>query len=256
MGLEPRSLVHPGIWTGAAIHVDGVAGADANSGLGAADGDFSAAKKTIHAAFTAGNATGGALPGDREAGQFSNSAFTSSGAVEPNQPCAIIGWGGRVDYRAGAWTQSWGLVSGTTYVATITSVMRVFCSDLLTPEGLYTELALAPDLATCIASAGTWFKDGADGIHVNIGRAPGPTDIAVIRGFHGARFLTLPMTSTLKTSTARAGSAGRCTATRSPPEHRRGELLLPLFLALDLGTSPARCRPDQAHRRACGILRL
>jgi hypothetical protein len=60
---------------------------------------------------------------------------------------AVIGWNGRVDYSAGAWTQSWALLSGTTYVATITSVMRVYRTDLLTPEGLYIELGLAADLA-------------------------------------------------------------------------------------------------------------
>ncbi len=32
VGIDPRSLVHPGIWTEAAIHVDGIAGADGNSG--------------------------------------------------------------------------------------------------------------------------------------------------------------------------------------------------------------------------------
>ncbi len=58
MGVDPRSLVHKRIWAGAAIHFDGVIGVDANSGLGSADGDFSAAKKTIYAAFEAGNATG------------------------------------------------------------------------------------------------------------------------------------------------------------------------------------------------------
>ncbi len=74
----------------------------------------------------------------------------------------------------GAWTQSWALLSGTTFVATITSVMRVFRTDVMTPEGLYTELAIAPDLAACLATPGTWFKDGADGIHVNIARCQGP----------------------------------------------------------------------------------
>jgi len=44
VGIDPRSLVHPGNWTGAAMHVDGVAGAGANIGLGAADGDFTASK--------------------------------------------------------------------------------------------------------------------------------------------------------------------------------------------------------------------
>jgi len=57
------------------------------------------------------------------------------------------------------------------------------------PEGLYTELVLAPDLVTCSSAPSTWFRNGADGIHLNVGKAPGPSDIAVIRGFHGALFL-------------------------------------------------------------------
>ena len=188
--LDPRSLVAPGIWTGTAIHVDPVAGNDTNTGFGVPDGTFTQAKRTIHAAFTAGNATGAPYRVIVKSGQFSGSAFTSNGTVEPNRPCAIIGWDGPVRYRAGNWTQAWTLDQGTTYTATVTSVMRIFRTDLLTPEGLFTELTLAPDLATCRATPGTWFKAAADLLHVNIGKAPATTDIAPIRAFHGARFLT------------------------------------------------------------------
>jgi hypothetical protein len=188
--LNPRSLVNPAIWTGTAIHVDAVAGNDANSGLGVPDGTFALAKKSIHAAFSAGNATGAPYRVIVKAGQFAGSAFTSNGAVEPNQPCAIIGWDGPVRYRAGNWTQAWVLDQGTTYTATVTSVMRVFRTDVLTAEGLFSELVLAADLAACRATVGTWFKAAGDVLHVNIGKAPGTADIAPIRAFHGARFLT------------------------------------------------------------------
>jgi hypothetical protein len=189
-GLEPRSLVSPAIWSGAAIHVDAVLGNDSNSGLGSPDGTFTQAKKSIHAAITAGNATGAAYRIIVRTGQFAGSAFTSNGTVEPNRPCAIIGWDGPVRYRAGNWSQAWALDQGTTYTATVTSVMRVFRTDVATPEGLYTELTQAADLASCRATVGTWFKAAGDVLHVNIGKAPSTTDIAPIRAFHGARFLT------------------------------------------------------------------
>jgi hypothetical protein len=188
--LTPRAVVTPAIWTGAAIHVDGVAGMDTNSGLGAADGDFTAAKRTIHAAFTAGNATGAPYRVIIKPGTFENTSFTNNGLVEPSQPLAIIGWNGRVDYRAGPRTQSWTLDQGTTYVATITSVLRVFRTDLLTPEGLYTELVSVADQATCRSTVGSFFKGAADAIHVNIGKVPSTTDVVPIRAFHGARFMT------------------------------------------------------------------
>ncbi len=188
--LVPRALVDPAIWTGAGIHVDGVAGNDANSGLGSPDGTFTQAKRTIQAAFTAGNATGAAYRVIVKAGQYAGTAFTSNGAVEPTRPCAIIGWGGPARYRAGNWTQAWTLDQGTTYTATVTSVMRVFRCDLLTPEGLYSELTLAPDVATCRSTSGTWFKATGDVIHVNVGKVPSATDIFPVRAFHGARFLT------------------------------------------------------------------
>jgi hypothetical protein len=185
----PRDLVDPGIWTGPAIHVDGVAGADANSGLGAADGDFSVAKRTIFAAFTAGNATGAPYRVLIKPGTFENSAFTNNGTVEPNQHVAIIGWNGRAEYRSGPRTAVWTLDSGTTYSTPVTSLMRIFRADLRTPEGLYTELAQVADLATCRSTAGSCFKDTAT-CWVNIGRAPSTTDIVLIRSFHGARFMT------------------------------------------------------------------
>lgn len=186
--LTPRDLVSAAIWSGAAIHVDGEAGDDANSGIGASDGDFSVAKRTIHAAFVAGNATGAAYRVNVKPGQYEESAFTRNGNDEPDQPVAIIGWGGAVHYRTGPHVVTW-TPAGGSYSAPVSSVKRAFRTDLLTAEGQYTELAAAADLATCQATPGTWFDDSGT-VHVNIGTEPGATDIALIRSFHGARFLT------------------------------------------------------------------
>jgi len=97
-GIEPRDLVDPGIWNGAALHVDGAAGDDGNSGLGAEDGDFANVKRTIHAAFVAGNATGAAYRVLVMAGEYAEGAFTRNGNDEPNQLVAVIGWGGALRY--------------------------------------------------------------------------------------------------------------------------------------------------------------
>ena len=188
VGLQPRDLVDPAIWSGPAFHVDGVAGDDANSGLGAQDGDFSAAKRTIHAAFVAGNATGAAYRVLVQAGTYSESAFTRNGNDEPSQPVAIIGWGGPVRYRTGPFSVAWSDAGGT-FSAGVSSVKRAFRTDVLTPEGLYTELVEVPDVATCAATPDSWVDD-AGTVHVNIGGAPGAEDIALMRSFHGARFLT------------------------------------------------------------------
>jgi len=190
VSLTPRNLVNPAIWTGAAIHVDPVSGADGNSGLGAADGDFTNAKRNIHAAITAGNATGAPYRVILKPGTYENSSFSNNGTVEPNRPLAILAHGGRANYRAGPRSQAWTLDTGTTYNATITAVTRLFRADVLTAEGLYTELVPAVDLASCRATPGTWFKGAADLISVNLGKVITSTDVVIIRAFHGARFLT------------------------------------------------------------------
>lgn len=187
-GIEPRDLVDPGIWNGAALHVDGAAGDDGNSGLGAEDGDFANAKRTIHAAFVAGNATGAAYRVLVKAGEYAEGAITRNGNDEPNQPVAVIGWGGALRYRAGPFSVAWSDAGGT-FTANESSVRRVFRCDMLTEEGLYTELNEVADVASCAATVNTWVHDGAL-LHVNVGGAPGAEDIAVIRSFHGARFMT------------------------------------------------------------------
>ena len=113
--------------------------------------------------------------------------FTKNGQVEPSQPVAILGWGGAVRYRTGPNETAWSDAGGT-YSSGISSLNRLYRTDVLTANGLYTELVLAADLATCQANLNTWYKLGST-VHVNIGRAPGSRDIAAIRNFNGARFL-------------------------------------------------------------------
>ena len=184
----PRDLVDPGIWTGAAFHVDGISGDDANSGLGAMDGDFSAAKRSIHAAFTAGNATLAPYRVIVKPGNYEESAFTRNGNDEPDQPVAVLGWDGPVQYRTGPYSVSWAN-AGATYSAAISSAKRVFRTDQMDAQGLYAELSQAVDLTTCQSTNNCWFDDSGT-VHVNFGQVPNSSDIAVIRNFHGARFMT------------------------------------------------------------------
>jgi hypothetical protein len=186
--IEPRDLVDPAIWNGPAMHVDGANGNDSNSGLGAADGDFSAAKKSIHAAFAAGNATGGAYRVIVQPGEFEGAAFTKNGQVEPAFPVAVLGWGGPVHYRTGPFEAVWSDAGGT-YSSGITSLNRVFRTDVLSVHGLYTELERVANSLACQSTLNSWCVDGPS-VHINIGKPPQPRDIAAIRNFNGARFLT------------------------------------------------------------------
>lgn len=187
-GDDPRALVHPGIWTGPAFHVDGQSGDDANTGTGGADGDFANAKRTIHAAFSAGNAAGEPYRVIVKPGQFEESAFTKNGQIEPAQPVAILGWNGPVQYRTGPFSITW-TDAGATFTTPMSAVRRVFRTDLLTPRGLFSELIQVADVATCQATPDSWCDDGGV-VHVNAAATPGPGDMALIRSFHGARFLT------------------------------------------------------------------
>ena len=184
--LSPRAIVDPAIWSGALFHV-APNGDDDNSGLGAITGDFGQAKRTIAAAFVAGNATNAPYRVLVKAGQYEGSAFTRNGNDEPTQPVAVLAHGGRVSYRTGPFAVSW-RAAGAIYAAAVSSVRRVFRTDMLTPEGHYIELSKVADVTVCAATLSSWAWDGSD-VHVNIGAAPGPSDIALIRSFHGARFM-------------------------------------------------------------------
>ena len=185
--LDPRALVDPEIWTGAAIHVDATTGNDDNSGLGAFDGDFNDPKRTIYGAFREGNLTGSAYRVIVKPGRYEESAFTRNGNDEPALPVAILGWQGDVQYRTGPFSVNWSDAGGT-FSAAVSSVKRAFRTGVQTPQGQYIELTKTPDLATCQATEGTWYLDGGT-THVNVGVEPSADGIALLRGFHGARFL-------------------------------------------------------------------
>ncbi|MFD2739611.1 hypothetical protein ACFSUD_08530 [Sulfitobacter aestuarii] len=205
-GLEPRALVDPLIWQGLALHVDGDLGDDGNSGLGAVEGDFSAAKRSIHAAFVAGNASGAPYRVIVKPGFYEESAFTRNGNQEPDQPVAIIGWGGKLRYRTGPFAVQWGDAGGS-YSAPVSSVKRVFRCDLRDDQGLYRELLQVADAASCTATQESWCDLGGS-VRVNIGAAPGESDIALIRSFHGARFLSHARDLYLENIEVEAGISG------------------------------------------------
>ncbi|WP_415919312.1 hypothetical protein [Tateyamaria sp. SN6-1] len=184
--VDPRDLVDPAIWAGPAFHVS-ASGDDYNSGLAATEGDFTDAKRTIYGAFRAGNATGAPYRVVVNADTYEGSAFTRNGNDEPTQPVAVVAHGGRVRYRTGPFSVTW-TDAGGTYSAAVSSVRRVFRTDILTPEGLFSELTQVADVSACAATPDSWVLDGST-VHVNVGAAPGATDIAMMRSFHGARFM-------------------------------------------------------------------
>lgn len=184
---NPRDLVDPSIWSSTAFHVDGQAGHDGQSGLGSDDGDFANAKRTIHAAFEAGNATGAAYRVLVKPGDYEESAFTRNGNREPDQPVAVIGWQGSVRYRTGPFQVNWIKAQGT-YLAGVSGVKRAFRTNYLNDQGQYSELLKVDDVATCAAMLNSWVQDGGS-VHVNVGSNPAPDSVALMRGFHGGRFL-------------------------------------------------------------------
>lgn len=91
--------------------------------------------------------------------------------------------------------------SGGRYQADVTP------RDLVDPA-IWTEPALHVDgVAGHDGNSGLGAQDGSL-VHVNIGRAPGPEDIAVIRSFHGARFLTHDRDFYLENVQAESGITG------------------------------------------------
>ncbi|MEO9574267.1 MAG: hypothetical protein ABJ360_16430 [Roseobacter sp.] len=86
--LNPRDLIAPAVWSHPAFHVDRV-GNDSSDGVGAQDGDFFNAKRTIHAEFDARNATDASYRVLVNANTFWGSAFARNGQIEPEQPVAV-----------------------------------------------------------------------------------------------------------------------------------------------------------------------
>lgn len=187
-GLDPRSLVDPAIWSGPLFHVDSEQGDDGRSGLGGFDGDFSEAVRTIYRAFELGNATGAAYRVAIKPGLYQESSFTKNGQREPSHPVAILGWGGAVRYRTGPHSVTWADQGGT-FTTSLSAVRRVFRSDETTEAGIARELTQVEDEGVCAATPNSWC-DVSGTIHVNIGAVPGPSDIILLRSFHGARFLS------------------------------------------------------------------
>ncbi|WP_323764781.1 hypothetical protein [Marinovum sp.] len=245
----PRDLVDPGIWSGAAIHVDAVSGNDANSGQGAADGDFSDAKKTIWAAFVAGNATGAPYRVIVKPGLYQEAAFTRNGQDEPSQPVAVVGWGGAVRFRTGPWQVVWSDQAGT-FGTQESAVVRVFRTDVLTPRGHYSELSEVADPAACAATVDSWCADGGE-VHVNIGSAPGTGDIALIRAFHGARFLSHAADLYLENIHCEGGITGalHCDAVAT-----RNVVAVGCSFRYSAPTSPAAAQDAARVRRTSGLV--
>ena len=73
---------------------------NANSRLSGQDDDVADAKRAFQAAFTAGNATGGACRVLVKPDTYVKAAFTHHGNDMPNRPGAVIGWAGPLRYRA------------------------------------------------------------------------------------------------------------------------------------------------------------
>ncbi|MEM8654402.1 MAG: hypothetical protein AAGF36_06625 [Pseudomonadota bacterium] len=92
-----------------------------------------------------------------------------------------------MQYRTGPFSVTWSDAGGT-FSTGASAVRRVFRTDVLTDEGLYTELEQVTDVAACAATLNSWVADGGQ-VHVNVGGAPGAADVALIRSFHGARFV-------------------------------------------------------------------
>ena len=70
-------------------------------------------------------------------------------------------------------------------------------------------------------------------LHVNVGGAPGARDIALVRSFHGARFLTHDKDFYLENVHCEGGITGGAPfLCRGNAQYCQGELLVPLFRAL------------------------
>ncbi|MBR9840695.1 MAG: hypothetical protein GYB50_22810 [Rhodobacteraceae bacterium] len=197
--VNPRALVSQEIWSGAVVYVDPEDGDDGNDGLGDHWGDYSRAKRNLHAAITAGNATGSGFLIKVKGGESPGENWaTNNGAVEPTQHMGII-CDAPMSYRVGNWTNTWTLDSGTCYYTTATSIGRVLRTDKRDARGHYIDLehtqnhgeSDAAALAAVQSTEGTFWRDLAGGrVYVNIGREPGNRHIALLRNVRGLEFDT------------------------------------------------------------------
>ena len=155
-GFDPKTLVNDAIWTNAPFYVDGTKANNNGDGLSEAN-----AKRDISAAITAGNATGAPYRVLVKAGSYrvSTSINGSSTPVVPSQPCALVGYDGRVVHEARDLLAGWADdgTGNNTYVVTKSGVRRVF--DIATPNayGDFSELTKVADAAAVRASTtGAW----------------------------------------------------------------------------------------------------
>ncbi|WAC26353.1 hypothetical protein [Ancylobacter sp. SL191] len=168
---DPKSYVNPAIWTGAAIHVDPVNGSSGNSGLGAFDGDFSAAKATLQQAIIAGNATGAPYriicrPGRYDQARSINGNSGTTG-VKPTYSCAFIGWKGRVSHEANS-GESFPATKNATftnsYVGGPTTAIRVLDLYQFDSYGNPAQIPWKADAVTVDAATdGGWNASNATG---------------------------------------------------------------------------------------------
>lgn len=133
-------------------------GNNANSGLSP-----SAAKRSIHAAVTAGNATGAPYRVNVEAGDYNrtNGITSSSTTVRPTQDVAIIGYGGTP--VLGSWDDlTWSNDgSGTnTYSASVNNAARVLDRLHTNAAGSLVDLSLVADPATVRTTLGGYVVSG------------------------------------------------------------------------------------------------
>ena len=149
------------------LHVDLATGDDTNPGTAASP------LKSLHVA--AGRFKGGG-----------RGIIKAKGALYPYANCfrnylggaavQIVSWDGEdVISSMHDDALSWALDTGTTYVATLDpgAVNTVFDASNPTSDGDHGALEVAADLATCQATAGTWYQSGTS-VYVNLfdGRAP------------------------------------------------------------------------------------
>lgn len=198
--LDPRDVVAGPFGASATEYwVDVTAGNDANDGLTSAT-----PKRAIHAAITAGNATGAPFrvnikAGDYYQGQTINGSSGLTG-VEPTQPCALIGYSGRVRHLAGTvetFPSTKDATYTNSYVGGPSSASRLFDRSTLTANGDYTELTHittgtdAERAATVDATPGSWCVSAATGsskTHVRRTDDAQPTlaNTAIYRNIHVA----------------------------------------------------------------------
>jgi len=145
-----------------------------NSGNGLT---LATAKKSIHAAITAGNATGQPFKVliETDNGTYVRADGPSnSSSVSPTQDCALVAAHSGVEItddskrvKTGMHdTLSWpGTTDATytnTYKVTRSNVMRVFDVATANSYGDYTELTKVADAATCNSTPGSWAQVGSD----------------------------------------------------------------------------------------------